>query len=208
MFGATSWLLIGVLSAYAASSKGDKPMFDDYRKEIWGMNGNTPWSPLLPSQGLAGIGADANWSREGDAIIGGHKDGSAVLMFAENEWRDYEVDFQITVLEGANVDVGVRHLGTKAYKFQFLLGWQAAAVSRFDSGGKIPLERLSVVNHRLERDREYHVQIAARGSSITTYIDGSLVNQTTHSELTNGKCFFEVWQGKAKFRNIRYRRIS
>ena len=39
--------------------------------------------------------------------------------------------------------------------------------------------KLSVVNYPLECGQEYDVEIAARKASITTYVDGKLINQVT-----------------------------
>lgn len=181
---------------------------DDYRPTIWGMNGNTPWSSLLPADDLKGLDVDKNWRREGNALIGANKEGSATATFGEEGWKDYEIDFDVTLLEGYNLDVGFRSSTANAYVFKFLLGWQACTVTLRDFSGKQPLDHLSVVNHKLERNKAYHVQIAVRGSSITTYVDGKLVNQVTDKTLKAGKWYLEVWQGSAKFQNIRHRRIG
>lgn len=183
-------------------------MDDDYRPVIWGMNGNTPWSNLLPETGLDGLGADPKtWRREGDVLIGDVAEGSAVLKFGSADWKDYEISFAVTVLRGANLDVGVRVADKKAYVFKFLLGWQACAVTLrdFDAG---TLDHLSVVNHRLEQGREYHVEIDVRGRSITTYMDGKLVNQVTDRTNSQGGAYLEVWQSALTFHTIRYRRIN
>ena len=203
-------LIVATILAGTITTQAEdvKKVGDDYRAVIWGMNGDTPWTFLLPAEGLEGLNVDKHWRREGNTIIGAKKEGSAVLTFGEEGWKDYEIDFYVMITEGSNLDVGFRASATQSYVFKFLLGWQACAVTMRDSSGTPPLDHLSVVNHKIERNREYHVQIAIRGSSITTYVDGNLVNQVTDKVLKAGKCYLEVWQGNTEFRNIRYRRIG
>ena len=62
------------------------------------------------------------------------------------------------------------------YLFDFLLGWQAVGIYRVIDRR---VTKLSVVNHALHRGQEYEVQVAARGASLTSYVDGKLVNQLT-----------------------------
>ena len=88
------------------------------------------------------------------------------------------------------------------------MGRQACTVTLRDFSGKQPLQHLSEVNYELVRNKEYQVRIAVRGSSITTYVDGKLVNEVTDKTLKAGKSYLEVWEGKVTFRNIRYRRIG
>ncbi len=83
-----------------------------------------------------------------------------------------------------------------------LLGWQAAAISRMKDG---KLKKLSVVNYPLDSGQEYDVQIAARGASLTTYIDGKLVNQTTDETFASGAVALNLWQCSTAFRDMRYR---
>ncbi|MEO2002969.1 MAG: hypothetical protein ABGY41_02595, partial [Candidatus Poribacteria bacterium] len=57
----------------------------------------------------------------------------------------------------------------------------------------------------LSRDREYAVQIAARDDSITTYIDGELVNQLTDDTWKRGRVALSIWHAKTLYRDLRYR---
>ena len=51
-------------------------------------------------------------------------------------------------------------------------------------------------------------QIAARGASITTYIDGVLVNQLTHDEFQRGPVIFSPWESRVRYRRARYRLLA
>jgi len=84
----------------------------------------------------------------------------------------------------------------------FLLGWQAIAISKVEAGN---LTKISVVNYPLERGQEYDVQIAARGASLTSYIDGKLMNQVTDFSFPSGPIALNVWECKTAFRDMRFR---
>jgi hypothetical protein len=90
------------------------------------------------------------------------------------------------------------------YLFDLMLGWRAATISRGNLASGT-LQKLSVVNFPVEHAREYDVLIAARGASITTYIDGKLINQVTDFEHDNGGVALCVWQSKTSFRDPRVR---
>ncbi len=91
-----------------------------------------------------------------------------------------------------------------------MMGWQAVAVRRvtLDEAGNPQNIRLSVVDYPLVFGREYAVSIAARGHSITTYIDGALVNQVTDGTWLQGQIGLNVWEAKTLYRNIRVRLLS
>ena len=86
-----------------------------------------------------------------------------------------------------------------------MLGWRVVQVARARSHA---LERLSVVDFPTEHGREYHLRVAARGASITTYVDGKLVNQVTDFEMKRGKLGLLAWHSVTRFRAPRYRELS
>ena len=83
--------------------------------------------------------------------------------------------------------------------------WKAIAISRVIKGH---LTKLSVVNFPVELGQEYEVQIAARGASFTSYIDGKLVNQVTDENIRSGAIALIVWEGKVAFRDFRFRHLQ
>jgi hypothetical protein len=87
------------------------------------------------------------------------------------------------------------------------MGWQALAVRRVthDDSGKLDNVKLSVVNYPLEYAREDAVTLAVRGHSITTYVDGALVNQVTDGSWVYGQVGLTVWESKTFFRDLRLR---
>ncbi|MDE2830471.1 MAG: DUF1080 domain-containing protein [Gemmatimonadota bacterium] len=51
------------------------------------------------------------------------------------------------------------------------------------------------------------MQIAARGASLTSYIDGKLVNQVTDFSYQSGPIALNVWESKTAFRDLRFRHL-
>ena len=90
-----------------------------------------------------------------------------------------------------------------------MLGWQVAAIHKITrQDGSVDLARLSAVNYPLEHGREYAIDIAARGQSITTCIDGAVVNQVTDDTWTHGRVALSIWASKTLYRNMRYRTLD
>lgn len=181
---------------------------EDYRAVIWGNNGAIPWKDLLPEKGLDGLNLDQNWKRDGNILTGSKKEGSTFLKYGSPDWKNYEIDFRVSIQDGGITDIGFRLTGMQAYVFKLNLGGQVCAVVLRDFSGKQPMQQLSVVNYKLKKQQEYHIQIAVRGASITTYVDGQLVNQLTDKTLAAGGFYFEVWKSTVSYRNIRYRQLE
>jgi len=191
---------------------------EDYgRAVIEGMRGVIHWKKLLEKEGLAGwrsgnpLRSEGSrlaevWSRSGEAIIGEDMDGCGErLIVGDASWKDYEFSVLVTPLSGGNAQVQFRlsEDGKRYYMFDMLLGLQAIAVSMASGDGA--LRKLSVVNAPLELGREYDVLIAARDASLTTYLDGQLVNQVTDMSYHSGPVVLSVWQSKTAFRDPRIR---
>lgn len=166
---------------------------------------------LLSGEGLEGWlpGTQAEeklWQRSGDAIIGEDAEGKRgrQLFVGDNSWKNYEFSVLITPISGGNAQVFFRVSEDRKswYLLDLLLGWQAIAISKVDPGG---LQKLSVVNFPLERGREYDIQIAARDASLTSYIDGKLINQVTDFSHRSGPVALNAWDSKTAFRDPRVR---
>lgn len=187
---------------------------EDYgRAVIEGMRGVIHWQKLLPDDGIEGwrsLGC-GTWERNGDVVMGQSTDdmGSA-LAIGDASWRDYEVSVLMTVIEGANGQIVLRlhDDGQAFYFFDMMLGWQTAAITKGQIGQKGYPQKLSVVNYPLEHGREYDVMVAARGASLTSYIDGRLVNQLTDTSLSTGGIALAVWHSKTAFRDVRIRHMN
>jgi len=179
-----------------------KPMFDG----SW-----DGWSQRAPGQAFAPVtSAPDGWTVVGeDGLIGESRSGSTALAFGEPSWRNVELSARITPQAGGNAAIMFRidEDGGGWYTFDLMLGWQVAAIYKLtrNDEGRLDLVKLSTVNYTLERDREYDVQIAARDHSITTYIDGELVNQLTDDTWSRGRVALSIWHAKTLYRDLRYR---
>ena len=186
------------------------------RDVIGGMRGLINWEVVPVDEGLiswrppAWSDRDAlekTWRMEGHAIVGESGDPGGEpppLIAGEPTWSDYELSFLMTPISGGNAQVAFRISADERswYLFDFLLGWQAVGLYRVIDGR---LTKLSVVNHALHRGQEYEVQIAARGASLTSYVDGKLVNQLTDETFRMGAFGLIVWDCSTAFRDVRYR---
>lgn len=193
---------------------------EDYgRAVIGGMRGVIHWQKLLDGEGLTGWRSlnprrqegeklAQVWQRSGEAIIGTDVDGEGErLLTGDASWKDYEFSVLITPMEGGNAQVQFRlsEDGQHYYLFDMLLGLKAVGISKVDDRGLLPL---SVVNFPVEHNREYDVLIAPRGASLTTYVDGHLMNQVTDFSYRAGPVALNVWQSKTSFRDPRIRFMS
>ena len=174
------------------------------REEVWGRDGNTRWLSMLDSKydGLRKV--------QGSAVGMGAitVDRQSSVVFGESNWRSYELKFGLQFLEGANAQVHLSRSedGKQYYMVDFLFGWQALGVSRINNrpGGK-GLQKLSVVNLELSKLAEYKIEIAVRELSITTYVDGKLINQVTDENFEAGPMGFFAWEAKARFNQPEFR---
>lgn len=192
------------------------PLNKPPRDVIGGMRGLINWQ-VVPADGELSSWRPPAWSdqkalkktwrMEGNAIVGTSGKPSEEppsLIAGEPTWADYELSFLMTPISGGNAQVGFRMSADERsyYLFDFLLGWQAVGIYRVIDGW---LTKLSVVNHALHRGQEYEVQVAARGASLTSYVDGKLVNQLTDETFRMGTFGLLVWQSSTAFRDVRYR---
>ncbi|MEO2006229.1 MAG: sigma factor-like helix-turn-helix DNA-binding protein [Candidatus Poribacteria bacterium] len=193
----------------------------EFRKVIAGNLGEMPWQSMFdgslagwrsptrgePPKPLTGI--PDGWEAVGDdGLVGENYGHGTTLKFGDLSWRDIEVSALVTPIHGGNTQVSFRMDDDRnGYVFDLMLGWQVAAIHRITrmDDGSVDLVKLSTVNYPVERGREYAVGIAARGHSITSYVDGAVVNQLTDDTWQSGRVGLEVWQSKTLYRSMRYR---
>lgn len=196
-----------------ATDTFDKQDGDYGRSVIGGMRGSIHWDKVLSKDGLEDFrpikgkteqGIQNTWTRTNDTIIGDAPDSVGTLVFGDASWHNYELSALITPISGGNAQILFRidEDNKNWYMLDFLLGWAAVAISKIESGN---LTKISVVNYSFALGQEYDVQIAARDASITTYIDGKLVNQVTDFSNPSGPIALNLWHCKTAFRDIRYR---
>ncbi len=205
-------LLRKELSTMAARQRHEAEHESYGREVIAGMRGVIHWEKLLHAEGLDGwrVANKDSWTRTDDVLIGEQHQSGTSLEIGDPSWSDYELSVLITPIGGGNAQVWFRITETdddkQFYMFDMLLGWQAVAVSKVTGAGK--LTKLSVVNFPIELGREYNVMIAVREASLTTYIDGQVINQLTDSSYSSGPIALNVWQSKTAFRDPRIRHLA
>lgn len=172
------------------------------------MKGEVGWERVLPPDGLDGLESQGDWKRSWDMVEAeaGEKKAAWIKM-GDADWRDYELSVSITPISGGNVQIPFRisNDGKRHYLLDMLLGMQAIAISKVDQSG---LTKLSVVNFELRHGTEYQVELAARDVSLTSYINGKLINQVTDFDFRNGHLALSVWSARTRFKNPKIRRLG
>ncbi len=198
--------LVAMVGASNAAVPGS---VDDYgRSNLGGSQGSIEWETLLHGEGFDGWEvngdpwSDDAWRREGDTIISEVADSPrARIVTGDETWRYYELKVQMTMVRGGSAQLWFNIHDNKDHHFAPLMGWQTAAIMAPDH------TKLDVVNHAFERNREYDVVLAVRGRSVTTYIDGALVNRLTLDDDPKGGIGLAIWgrHTEARFRDPRVR---
>ena len=175
---------------------------NDYgRAHISGSQGHFRWESLLHEDGLEGWEAGDSpwtptaWSRDENTVVANVTRGDqARLLQGNTNWMHYELKVQGTLVKGSNVQIQFRisEDGRSFYFRDFLTGWKAMAISKVD-GKSGETTKLDVVNFIFEGGREYDIVIAARGHSLTSYIDGNLVNRVADASNPSGSIALCVW---------------
>lgn len=201
-------LLVALVVATApASAAGPE---DDYgRSRPGGLT--IPWQPLLEGDGLDGWRGPIDtvaWSRVDDAIVGklGKHEKSRIVR-GDSTWRNYEFSVHATLEEGSTMQFPFRIAddGRGLYFVEMDYAWQTVNVTLREADRR-GVTKLSVVNYPLVKGREYHLIVSARHRSLTTYIDGKLVNQasdTTHE--SGGVGIGMWWSTRATYRSPKVR---
>ena len=197
---------VAALAAMVATSAAG-PENDYGRFDLGGSQGSIEWESLL-SEGLDGWEVNGQpwssdaWRREGDTITAELANSPRARIVAGDEtWRSYELKVQMTMVKGGSAQLWFNIHDNQDHHFAPLLGWQTAAIMAPDH------TKLDVVNHAFERDREYDVVLAVRGRSVTTYIDGVLVNRLTLDADPKGGIGLAIWgrHTEARFRDPKVR---
>jgi hypothetical protein len=170
------------------------------------------WEPLLQGTGLDGWSESGSpwtpggWARDGDSVIGRIPGQSkSRITQGDTSWINYEFSVHATLEVGSNLQFHFRvtENDEEYYMVELDYSWQSINISR---RGPNTFVKLSVVNFALEEGREYHIVISARGQSLTTYIDGMLVNQLTDDSYSRGGVGLNMWwTTTANFRDPKIR---
>jgi RNA polymerase sigma factor (sigma-70 family) len=195
---------------------------DDFRKVIGGMQGEIRWSKIFNGdlKGWSYQGKPIKpgvmpegWSLLGEnGLVGEEWRSGTSLIYGKASWRDLEFSLLLTPIGGGNAQVLFRldEAANRYYVFDMLMGWQAIAIRKitYDEMDHLNEAKLDVVNYPLRNGTEYAVTIAIRDQSITTYVNGALVNRVTDGSWYHGKIGLTVWQSKTLYRDIQVRLMN
>ena len=181
------------------SATGETPSFEnDYGRADIGK----PWESMLASQGLAGWHASeapftpSVWRREGDAIIADTGEANrGRLVQGDGTWVAYEFKVQATVEKGfigPQLVFGISDDGLSSYFLTYLAGWKTMVIVRRneETGEDV---KLDVVDFVMDMGRGYDIVLKVRDHSVTSYVDGVLVNRLTLAEEPRGAVALAVW---------------
>ena len=157
------------------------------------------WRSLLGGTGLEGWResgspqSQAEWTRDGNSVRGHIPiDRKTRLVTGDTSWKNYEFSVHVTPKKGTlQFPFRIEEDGKALYFVEFDHAWQSINLSKRDR--ETGVVKLSVVNFALETDREYHLVISARQRSLTTYIDGKLINQVTDDSYSKGGVGLAMW---------------
>ena len=170
-----------------------------------------PWESLLHGDRLDGWGTTApsgEWSRDGDTVVGNLDGQRKSHMFqGDSTWKNYEYSLMVTLEEGSSMQFPFRVSDDRRgfYFVEFDYVWQSINVTLREPEVR-GVTKLSVVNYPLEKGREYHLVISARHRSLTTCVNGKLINQVTDASYDSGGVGIAMWwDTRAKYRDLKIR---
>ena len=110
------------------------------------------------------------------------------MFQGDSNWKNYEYSLFVTLEKGSCMQFPFRVTDDRKgfYFVEFDYAWQSINVTLREPD-RHGVTKLSVVNYPLEKGREYHLNISARHRSLTTYIDGKLVNQVNRCQVRRGR---------------------
>ena len=108
---------------------------------------------------------------------------------------------------GGNASIFFRQHGGGQHFYQFDLNcrWQAIVISKVDPDADPQLATISAVNYELVPGRDYDIELAMRGESITTYVDRRLVNQVRDDGYPKGGICLTAWKSRTRYFEPRLR---
>ena len=194
------------------SATGETPSFEnDYGRADIGK----PWESMIDGEGLAGWHASDSpftssvWRREGDAIIADTGQASrGRLVQGDGTWAAYEFKVQATIEKGYGPQLvfGISDDAISSHFLTYLAGWKTMVIVRRNEETREDV-KLDVVDFVMDPGREYDIVLKVRDHSVTSYVDGVLVNRLTLPGEPRGAVGLAVWGNNTvvRFRDPRIR---
>ena len=190
-------IYLGLLTTMSAT--GETPSFEnDYGRADIGHS----WESMIDGLGLAGWHASEGpftpsvWRREGDAIIADTGQASrGRLVQGDGTWAAYEFKVQATIEKGfvgPQLVFGISDDGISSHFLTYLAGWKTMVLLRRNEETREDV-KLDVVDFVMELGREYDIVLKVRDHSVTSYVDGVLINRLTLPGEPRGAVGLAVW---------------
>ncbi len=189
-------IYLGLLTTVSAAV-GTPSFENDYGRADIGK----PWESMVEGEGLAGWHASEGpftpsvWRREGDAIIADTGQASrGRLVQGDGTWAAYEFKVQATIEKGSGPQLvfGISDDGVSSHFLTYLTGWKTMVVVRRNEETREDV-KLDVVDFVMEPGREYDIVLKVRDRSVTSYVNGVLVNRLTLPGESRGAVGLAVW---------------
>jgi hypothetical protein len=193
----TAALILGLLCLDSAATDAPSSANDYGRADL----GNKPWVSLLHGDGLDGWHASDGpftpsvWRRDGDAIIVDTGDDSrGRLVQGDGTWAAYEFKVQATIEKGHGPQLvfGISEDGDASHFLTYLTVWKTMVLVRRNEETHEDA-KLDVIDFVMEPGTEYDLVLKVRDHSVTSYIDGELINRVTLDHEPRGPVGLGVW---------------
>lgn len=179
------------------------------RETIWTSYGETGWTKLLDGKKVEDFKHAGAWTLANGALSVEKPAQHASLDIHPAIGGDFEFACGMNTISGGNGAVMFRcsEDGHHSYELDLMYGMQAVVLKKYDRTKPKDKVRsvLSAVNHELRQGTEYAVELAVRGESITTYVNGKLVNQVREGEFAAGGLKLYSWQSAMRCADPRVR---
>ena len=165
------------------------------------MSGEPPWKSVLSDGSLGGLAFEGAWEASGGSLRVDSLGGGSWLSITDQAIEDFDFKTGITVVERGNASIFFRQQGEgvpRYYQFDLKPAIQAAVVAKANGDAGRPYV-MSSVGLALSPGTSYDVEIAVRGGTIKTRVNGSLVNEASDGEYTRGHVCLTAWKTKAIF---------
>lgn len=168
--------------------------------------GEIAWETVLKTGSLAGLAYEGKWEAAGNTLRVDATGTGVWLSVTERPVADFELKASLSVVESGNASIFFRQQtgAPRYYQFDLNARLQAAVVGRVNGDAAKPTV-ISAVNFDLTPAFRYDVELAVRGESITTYVNGHLVNQVRDAEYREGHVCLTAWNSKPEFSDLRFR---
>ena len=160
------------------------------------------WESVIKDGSIDHLGREGNWEASSYELTIDTRETDGAWLSICGDVTDFELRVRMMAQEGENASIFFRQHagGQRFYQFDLSCRWQAVTVSKCDWNADPQISTIiSAVNHELVRGWDYDVELAMRGESITTYVNGKLINQVRDAGYEKGGICLTAWKSRTRF---------